>query len=86
MNLNVDTLVSYVNLLYGLVGFSDKTVIIPETFEEQPIMNQGEICTKAIIDHGLVECVLVIIYIHLMIYNYMKAFWNFERRALLYLF
>ena len=32
---------SYVNLLYALVGFADKSVTIPETFEEQPMKEQG---------------------------------------------
>ena len=50
--MNIDSMYGYIQLLFALVGFTGKMVMIPETYEEQPMKNQGKIMTDAVIEEG----------------------------------
>ena len=48
MNTSVDTIASYIMLILALTGSYKKTVMVPETYEENPFKNQGETIAKII--------------------------------------
>lgn len=50
MNMGVDTLSSYIILVCTLAGLTNKAVMMPETYEENPLKNQGKLLAQAIID------------------------------------
>ena len=52
MNISVDTVTSYIILTYALMGVGNKTIMIPETYEENPFRNQGKMLTQIILDEG----------------------------------
>ncbi|XP_067949611.1 uncharacterized protein [Watersipora subatra] len=58
MNMNVDTMASYVYLLYGLVGLCGTIITIPESYEENPMKNQGKILVETIIEKKVEQLIL----------------------------
>lgn len=54
MNMNVDTMACYASYLSAFAGNEGKYVMMPETYEECPMKDQGKILVDAIINEKYV--------------------------------
>ena len=50
MNMGVDIFTSYFCLTMALAGKTNKVVMVPESYEEDPLKDQGKLVTEAIIN------------------------------------